>query len=636
MTTTKLTEANLDAAKRKYVKARTAYYNSEPLLTDAEFDKLEDSIKRLDPQWKEFQKTGVKVADKKVEVPLEEYMPSLNKMYPEAVDKFYNRPSSKKVKNWIWMDKLDGTSLQLVYYRGEPTRLITRGDGTLGGDISFFISHLVKMKLIPSRIPVQERVVFRIEGLMDTYVFEKTWASKFENIRNMVNGLFNRKDMHPALKHVSLVVLGVYGKTLPEGLKKAETWGFDIVVHHEVTSLVSDKAHLTAALKNRRAYSGYEMDGLVVAPSDWVMNYDDAEKPKALIAFKFNDDEGATEVKVLEEIWTKTRLNRWSCKVRIPPTKMDGVTVQNATAHNPQWMKERGIGKGAIIKVLRSGGVIPKIVSVVKAGKFQGPPGEYEERGRFFYGVETDKVSEVRALHHFLKTMGVELLAQKSVARMYDAGYTTAAQYVEIAVTGRKRDAAAAAHFHKAGFGPVESAKKVQQLVKAFSGPVSLKMLMVASGSFESIGEKKLASLEEQGVAMAAMLKWKVKDWTNMEISELEGFKDKTVASLMNGVYQFKTWFESIKDMIEVNGDLPAPKAKRQIKGKLTGIKVAFTSYRDKEQEAQIVSLGGEVVAYSTKMDVLLYKTGAKFVAKIEKAGAKAMTWEQFTKKYGV
>jgi hypothetical protein len=632
-------ESMLDQAKRTYLRAKKAYYNDEPIMTDAEFDSLEDKIRKLHPTWKELKKTGTKIKNKKIEVPLEQFMPSLNKMYPEGVDKFFRRPSSKKVKTWILTDKLDGTSLQLVYANHEPVGLFTRGDGTLGGNISFFLPELIRLRRVPARIKTKERVVLRIEGLMKKRTFEKHWASKFDNIRNMVNGIFNRQDMHPALKHVDLVVLGVYGNTIAGGLHWAAEAGFTVVPYHAVRASWCSTDSLIKDLGTRREASDYEMDGRVLAPGDWIMEYKDAEKPKATIAFKFNNEAGAHRVEVLEEIWKKTRLNRWSCKVRIPPTKMDGVVVEHATAHNPEWMRERNIGKGAIIRVLRSGGVIPKIVDeqAIKPGKFQGPPGEWEMRGRFAYAVERDDVANVRALHHFMVTLGVELLAEKSLKKMYDAGYTEPAHYIDIAITGRTRDAAAAAHFLKSGFGQIDSRKKANELIKALAGKVNLKKLMVASNCFEGLGEKKLTQLEEHGVAMADMVKWSAEDWAKMEIHELHGFKDKTVSKLIDSVKKFRKWYVPIKGKLDIDGSLPNKKVKVvNMEGKLYTMNVSWTTYRSKEEEARVVAEGGNVIKFGAKTDVLLYRPGGKLSTKIEKAGSKAMTWEQFCKRYSL
>lgn len=625
-------ESDLQSLKRQYIRASKAYYNKDkPIMSDASFNDLEKMIRKLEPTWDQLKKTGVKVADKKTEVDLLEFMPSLNKMYPEAVDKFYARPSSKKVEAWIWMDKLDGTSLQLAYEKGVPTRLITRGDGTRGGDISFFIPHLLKLGRIPARIPVKTRVVFRIEGLMQKKIFAKYWADKFDNIRNMVNGLFNRKDMHPALKHVDLVVLGVYGMSLPTGLKLAAAQGFN-PVRLSIMRLVPSVEEHGEFLEKWRDESLYEMDGLVIAPTDWVMEYTNAERPKALIAFKFNDEEGAAEVPVLRNVWQKTRLKRWQPKVEIPPTEIDGVVVRFATCHNPAWMMEKGIGPGAIIKVLRSGGVIPKIVGVVKKAKFQGPPGPYLVDGRLFRMVDHDETTDARGILHFMRSLGVELLALKTIAKLYDIGFTTPESYIKLA---HASDKVIKHQLANAELGPTQSAKIVAELKRVLCGTISLKKLMVASGCFAGgIGERRLSMLEKAGISMR-VLGLADKDWIWNEVGKVKGFKGATIQALVDGVLAFRKWYKPIKGILEIEGELPAVK-KVNAKGKLAGLKIAFTGYRDKYHEVTIETLGGEVTSFSTKTDILLYTPEGKASTKVAKAGTKAMTWEAFTKKYGV
>lgn len=638
-------DANLLELKRQYKRAKVAYYNADkPIMTDKAFDKLEDQIREADPKWSELIKTGVTVADKKTERPLVEYMPSLNKMYPEAVAKFYARPVAAKINAWVWMDKLDGTSLQLVYEHGRPSKLFTRGDGTLGGDISFFIAHLVKLKRIPAKIQLQERTTFRIEGLIAVKTFEAKWSREakgkwgFDNIRNMVNGLFNKKDMHAALADVDLVVLGVYGMTMYSGLMTAAKWGFN-VVHYQVVKGHKDAEAHGKVLEGRRAASIYEMDGLVIAPMVFELSYPNADKPKQLIAFKFNDDENAQQVTVEDIIWQKTRLKRWIPKINIKPTKMDGVMVSNAAAHNAQWMKEKGIGPGSIVKVLRSGGVIPKIVGVVKKAAFKEPPGAYRVEGVHFLMEEHDKTTELRGIHHFMTTLGIELLALKTLSKLYDVGFTTTQSYVELAPHLGQRSAVylrAGSLFAKAGIGNVMANKLFVELKRGLGATIPLKNLMIASGAFEQggMGRRKLEQLEDAGISMATLCNMSSKDAFET-VTGVKGFSDKTAKVLVEGIKVFRAWYKPLKGVLNIDGNLPK-KAKPVTGGKLSGVNVAWTSYRDKDQEAKVTSLGGAVVPYGAKMTILLYKEGAKFAAKIEKAGDKAMTWDQFAAKYKV
>lgn len=637
----KVTQGNLTESKRIYKKAREHYYNGDPIMTDAVFDKLEDGIRKLDPEWKELAKTGVRTKNKKQEVELLHFMPSLGKQYPKDLPKWKERPINKAVKKWGISAKLDGTSLQLAYRGGRPWKLITRGDGTLGKDISYFLPHLVKLGVIPASIKTQQLVVvFRCEGMMEKSVFDKKWSKEalgdkegFDNPRNMVNGLFNRQDMHPALKSVQLVVLGVFGLTQADGLVFARRNHFD-VVHYAEPSGSLDAQHLTGMLEEWRTESAYEMDGLVLVPARQPLVYENADKPDWATAFKVNDEENAPVVEVTEVTWERTRTNRWQPLVHITPTRMDGVTVRKATAHNAAWMKERGIGKGALIKVVRSGGVIPKILEdgVVKKAKFQPPPGAYEFRGRYCYAIERNHEVEVQALLHFMRTMKIEHLAEKTIARLYDEGFTTAESYVKLAARQTN-------YLTRFGFGSVMSAKIINELQRVLLAQVSLRTLMVASGCFENgIGDRKLKLLEGAGISMNDLFRGKGTD-LYQKILNVHGFSTKTAKAVVDGKLAFVEWFSSIKDLVTVDGSLPAKKKVAAQGSQLAGVQVAWTGYRNKDEEAIVEANGGEVGKLGSKTKVLLFNPDGKFMDKVERAaekGVTCVTWADFCKKYNI
>jgi DNA ligase (NAD+) len=634
---------DLPAMKRQFLAAREAYYNADfPIMTDKAFDALEDQIRKLEPTWKHIHMTGAPVADKKIETDLPYFMPSLDKMYEKDVPKFYVKKIVAAIRDWIWMDKLDGTSLQLEYFKGRPTRLFTRGDGIRGGEISFLIPALVERGRIPALIDTTERTTFRLEALMPIKTFEQKWSRKvskkhgFDNIRNMVNGLFNRKTAHAALADVDMVVLGVYGMTLQGGHMCAREWGFKVVR----ASYVSE--HLPGAVLNellaaRKASSIYEMDGLVGASTLFRMEYKTADKPKATRAFKFNDEANADQVEVLDLTYQKSRLTRWTPVIHITPTLMDGAMVSKATAHNPAWLKEHGIGPGAIVKVLRSGGVIPKIVGVVKKAAFKEPPGPYVQRGRFFYMVERDKGSDLRAIHHFMTTMGVELLALQTLDKLYDEGYTDAHAYLKVAADRVSATYSNAnwERFVKAGIGPNQSKRILIELGEVLNKTLSLKLLMVASGSFEAgLGVRVLSMIEADGLSMRDMLNMKT-DELRARLMQIKNFKEKRVELIIDGLSRFKPWMKAARLFVKYNGDLPKPKPVAG-SGALQSLNVSWTSYRSKEQEAFVEANGGTVIPFGSKTDVLLYHPNGKPSTKVEKAGTKAMIWTDFLKKYGL
>jgi len=632
--------------KRLYKKAKTAYYNSnETLLSDAEFDKLENAIRQQDPDWAELKKTGVRAG--KNEVPLLHPAPSLNKIYPEGLSRFYGK--YLQIRRWIIMDKLDGTSLQLVYKKGIPVKLITRGDGITGRDVSHFIPFLVKAGKLPS-ISATARdsaiIVFRLEALIPQSIFNKKYSKEtlgdkgMENGRNMVNGLFNQKKADPALSDVSLVVLGVYDKNIEEGLLFAKQSGFETVKYHTIiqNSIVAKQEDLLISnhknmLQDRRKESCYEMDGLVLTPAQFMMEFKNADKPKQMIAFKVNEDANAIAVTVKEVKWQKTRQLRWQPKIIIEPTHMDGVTVTNVTAHNPAWMKERGIGPGAIVKVLRSGGVIPKIVHVVKKAKFQNPPGEFSIEGRYFLMLNEDRTTRIRSIHHFMATLGIELLAEKTLSRLYDVNMKSIHDYLNLFEKSRcttaknKKEPAFLQTAKNAGLGTKQTFNIWEELKRVLMNPISLKKFMVACGCFDGgIGERKLTQLEDAGFTMKQLLSTYNLEETRNSILKVKGFNEKTEKKLFKGLERFTNAFGKL---VQSNSfDFVNTAKKKQ--GLLNGIHVSWTGYRNEDQEAIVETNGGNVVPFSSKTTVLLYHKDGKKSDKIEKAGNRAKTWNEF------
>jgi DNA ligase (NAD+) len=637
----KSTLAALSLTQRKtlFEKARAQYYNETKTdLTDREFDVLEDAIRASDPDWKPLKKTGVRTFDTEGEVRLEEPMPSLDKVYPEDLEKHRRKVHAA---SWIVMDKLDGTSLQLTYSESLPIRLVTRGDGLLGRDVSFMIPALVSYGRIPKRIPDLERVVLRIEAVMASDVFERTWSRTavgergFDNARQCVNGLFLRKKPTRPLADVTFAVLGVYGTTLLGGLTGAAEQGFDTVFFFKMT----DPSKLSEALALRRRKSKFAIDGLVFGPSSFVLTYKTNDRPKLLKAYKENDESGAAETTIERIIWQKTRLKRWQPKIKIAPTEMGGVVVEHATAHNPAWMMERGIGPGAIVRILRSGDVIPKIVGVVKKVEFEPPPGPYEQRGRFFYMTEFDETSEIRKIHFFLTTMGIELLALKSLTKLYTR-FKTIESYVRIVYPEDFEDMARArmlqvAHtrFVKAGLGVNQSKKMLAEIVAGLRGPLSMRRLMVATGVFPmGMGEKKLAQLEEAGISMKQLGNTKDPAELKALIMGVKGFKDKTADTIVTGVQAFRSWYKPFAPHLKLDGELPI--GDEPVWGPLSDKTVAFTGYRDAQHEQWVLDNGGQVTTFKANTSYLVYSPTGKKSNKVAAAGERALTFDQLKDKY--
>jgi DNA ligase (NAD+) len=608
--------------KARYKKARVAYEAGSPIMSDTQFDKLEDQIRKLDPKWVGLKKTGTTIKSKKAKTKLPRPMPSLNKVYPEQSNKWVGTRKSA-----FAMDKLDGSALLLFCDRGAPHTLITRGNGTVGGNISFLLPWLN----LPARIKDKGTIYLRCEAVMKDKVFDKYYASKYDNPRNLVAGILNRSmtgeptaEEKLALKRTDIIVLGIFDAKLATSLPKAKSLGFNTVFHYDLKNPTPER--LTAYLNARRKASPYAIDGIVIADMNFVMDYENADKPKDIVAFKVNADEDAVEAKVKRIIYQVTGHSRIIPKVEIEPTRIGGVTVKHATVHNAAWMLERKIGPGATIKIVRSGGVIPKIVGVVKAGKIQLPDIAHELKAKHFVvkaaTAETKDRVKVLNIHKFMTTIGIEFLGESTITDALP-NFPTVVSYLE-AWHRRKLVGALVT----SGFGERTARKIDAEFSRVFQGKkVPLKKLMVASRCYPvGIGERKLSQLERDGVSMdrvTNMIARKKPGSLATEISEVHGFDEKTADAVVAGTIKFMPRLAAYRKFILIDGSIPT--VKKVVNGKLSGQFVAWTGYRSEEEATAVLRAGGVVVSFGSTTTILLYKDGGKESSKIDKARAKGI-----------
>jgi len=628
-----MNHTTLAQQKMLYKRAKVAYEQGKPVMTDAEFDKLEDRIKAKAPAWSELRKTGTAVKSKKMKAALARPMPSLHKVYPEQSSKWV-----KARKSVFAMDKLDGSALLLTLNDGKPVQAVTRGDGTIGGDISFLIPWLK----IPKKVALKGEVHIRCEAVMKDKVFDKIYFKKYDNPRNLVAGILNRSmtgeptpDEQMALCHTDIICLGLFGSKLSTGLPQLRGLGFDTVFHYDLANPTPER--LTAFLNARRKVSPYSIDGIVIADMEFELDYKNADKPKDIVAFKVNAEDETVEANVKRIIYQVTGHGRIVPKVEIEPVRLGGVTIKHATVHNAQWMIDNKIGPGAKIKIVRSGGVIPKIVGVVKAAKIQYPEIGYELKGKHFVVAEasTNTANRIKVLniHKFMTTMGIELVGTKTIESVLFR-FPTVESWLE-AWWNR----ALANKLVLTGVGDKTAGKIEAEFYAKLGGEMSrhkipMKQLMVASTCFPvGVGMRKLSQLEQGGISMDSLVALSAAK-KDLQLANLVagvfGFDDKMAAAVVKGVAAFRPHLKMYKQYMNVDGSLPA--IKRPAKGTLTGKCVSWTGYRSKDEEAAVTEAGGEVVSFGGRTHILLYREDGKASSKVDaavKKGCRVCTFKE-------
>lgn len=619
--------------KALYLKARAQYYNDPDNcdLTDAEYDALEDKIKGLDPKWEGLKKTGIRVHDKKTEVELPQLMPSLDKVYPEAVPKWQRRQRASRI---VVANKLDGSSIFVRYQGGKRQFMATRGDGELGGDISFMLPYID----IPEQIDDRGTVDLRIEAVMETRIFEERFSVQAlgpkkgkKNPRNMVAGILNRTKASMVLEDLAclhFVVLGVYGKTVEQGLSWAKRQGFETVRHGSYDTADLDASFLSMLLDKRLEHTPYEMDGLVLAEADAVFAYANADKPKWTIAFKKNTDlADAHKAKVLDVIYTEAKSKKLTPVAIIEPTEIGGATVTQVTMSNIDLLEERQVGPGAVIKVVRSGDVIPFWIATVKPAPIKYPSVPYRREGCWLFATEFSLDAEHERILHMFVECGIKGIALKSIAYLYDYGFTTFSTYAELASWEpayiRKR-------LVNIGFGTAKSKTLAEELGKLKG--MSLATAIVASAVMPAgIGNRKLEAIGK--VIPLGKLVTLSEHNLRKALQGIHGIGDATIDAVVEGMQRYKPLHSKLCEylQLQVPTEIPKESPRKTVVGPYVGMRATWTGYRSPEQEQIWVNGGGELQdSFSSKTTHLFWKPGGKKSTKVDKAGDRAYVWEEF------
>lgn len=368
-----------------YLKAKDAYYNEQPIMTDSEFDELERKLKDL----KSNVVTLVGSWDRKAKISHPSPMRSLEKI---QADKTTGNAPISEFNKWLLNvldecntdsimvevgQKLDGNAVNLVYKNGSLTHALSRGDGEHGRD---YLSK-IDVSQIPQNIPIKECVVeIRCEAVIAKETFAKKYAGTFSNERNYVAGILNSDDCTMEQRsEIDLVPVEyhriVNGKIVYHNITDIGGWGFKnydklFQTYRTFTRSESDsEIKFTILFKDyedfKYNYSEYRVDGMVLK-----LNANHRETlgevehhPLWALAVKFKPEDCVTEVIGFEMNMGKT--GTFTPVALLKPVYLDGSIVSKASAYNYSFISENNLNIGSIVSLVKSGDIIPQIVKVV-------------------------------------------------------------------------------------------------------------------------------------------------------------------------------------------------------------------------------------------------------------------------------
>ena len=607
-----------------------AFFTQDELVPDTVYDVIRRYYQKKFPGGSLTSKIGAKAkADQRLDVP----MASLNQ-YQVGTAKLQ---SALTQGPFVLADKLDGLSVEVVYEKGVPVRAFRRGDAEFGTDISH---HIPSMR-IPRRLPVD--VVIRFEGIIRAQLFadkmHKDVGGDYRAARNAAVGLLGAKESSPHIKNIDMCAFEILrgpgaGQPKSKQFNQLEAWGFRVPEYKVVRSLTEPQ--LIAYLEKRVKESPYEIDGIVVS-RNIAYKHSGASNPKHEFKFKMNAEASMALTKCTGVVYQQSKFGALTPVVQFEPTMLGGgATCSKATGHNGFFithgclkddykagMPKKPIGKGAVLKVVRSGSVIPYIVEVVRpARKPDLPTVPYRVDGvNFMAEGDIHKMDSVKVarITDFMTTVGIKDVGDKSIAKLIEEGAVT--NLTQLIKADTKKLA------------PVIGVARARTLVAEiqrvlFLNGVRLELLYRALSPWyiEGMGETNWS---------------KVLPRLPKTVLELASIQPSAVEAAISDVTAVKSLHKDIakavpaiaKVIIKMGFIVKSVSAK---KTKLTGQVVLMTGFRDSDLKERLLAAGAQVASSFTKTTTLVVASdvngSSSKLDKARAAGIKVINKEELEK----
>ncbi len=408
-------EKKIESLREKIRHHEYRYYVlDDPEIADAEFDALMNELKRLEAEHPELvtpdsptQRVGGKPREGFVKAKHSSPMLSLDNAYSEEELRDWERRvhelSGRNSKDLEYMCelKLDGMSLALVYSDGRLQRGITRGDGSVGEDVTANVRTVRSIPLVIAKDELKKAGIaadFEVRGemLMPLAAFrklneerERQGLAVFANPRNFTAGTV--RQLEPSITAQRRMDFFAYfllkdGQTFFDRQSKAmdamELAGFKVNPNRKLAKNLDEVWKFIQSWEAKREALPYEIDGIVIKVdrAAWQRELGFTGKaPRWAIAYKYAARGAVTQI---EDILVQVgRTGKLTPVAALKPVPIGGTTVSRATLHNMDEIERLGVKIGDWVEVERGGDVIPKVVKVVED---TGPNNEHPRGNKQF------------------------------------------------------------------------------------------------------------------------------------------------------------------------------------------------------------------------------------------------------------
>ena len=365
----------------------TEYYTSDnPSVSDSEYDRLYRELVELETAYPDqvladspTHRVGGKVLDGFEKYSHQYPLYSLQDAFSREELEAFDARVRKEVAHptYICELKIDGLSISLTYEKGILVAGATRGDGSVGENIT---ENLKRVKDIPLTLPEELDITVRGECYMPRASFDQVNQARqengepeFANPRNAAAGTLRQLDTAVVAKRNLATFL--YQEASPSTrdsqekvLKHLEQLGF--VVNHKriLAENIDEIWNFIQEAEQERDNLPYDIDGVVIKVNDLAGQEElgfTVKAPKWAVAYKFPAEE--KEAQLLSVDWTVGRTGVVTPTANLTPVQLAGTTVSRATLHNVDYIAEKDIRKDDTVIVYKAGDIIPAVLRVVES-----------------------------------------------------------------------------------------------------------------------------------------------------------------------------------------------------------------------------------------------------------------------------
>lgn len=365
--------------------AHEYYTKDAPSVSDSEYDQLYRELVSLEEQYPNeilpespTHRVGGKVLDGFEKYQHQYPLYSLQDAFSRAELVAFDERVRKEFPDASYLCelKIDGLSISLAYENGILVAGATRGDGSIGENIT---ENLKRVKDIPLTLPKPLTITVRGECYMPKASFDavnqlrqENGETEFANPRNAAAGTLRQLDTAVVAKRNLATFLYQEANPTTEAtqedvLEKLSQLGFSVNEKRVLASTIDQVWDFIEKIGQERDSLPYEIDGIVIKVNDLAVQEElgfTVKAPKWAIAYKFPAEE--KEAQLLSVDWTVGRTGVVTPTANLTPVQLAGTTVSRATLHNVDYIREKDIRKDDTVIVYKAGDIIPAVLRVVE------------------------------------------------------------------------------------------------------------------------------------------------------------------------------------------------------------------------------------------------------------------------------